>query len=215
MTKSIEEMWREGFVNESQLTAPKVNDLYNRKSENLVDKLQYMFAVNIKAIIIGALIMLPVFSLIGAPLLGIYICLLLTPLVVIAKKELAKSHQISKGQSSFDYLNNFNNWLNDSIKSYAFYYKFFYPLFFIGMATQGVMSNAGGKVISVLMEKLPTDLLIFGQPYYLILGISLITAIIAYFSEALYRLDLNIVYGRQFKKMEELLSDMHALRNQS
>jgi hypothetical protein len=31
MTKSIEAMWKEGFVNEACLTAPKINDLYNRK----------------------------------------------------------------------------------------------------------------------------------------------------------------------------------------
>ncbi|MCG7532011.1 hypothetical protein MHM98_11755 [Psychrobium sp. MM17-31] len=213
MTKSIEEMWKQGFVNESQLTAPKVNDLYNRKSENLVDKLQRMFAINIKAIIIGALIMLVVFSLIGAPLLGLYICLLLTPLVLMARKELAKSHRISKGQSSFEYLTNFDNWLKGSIKSYAFYYKFFYPLFFIGMATQGMVSKAGGKVISVLMEKMPTDILIFGQPYYLIIATALMTAVIAYFAEALYKFDLNSVYGRQFKKLDELIEDMKTLRS--
>ncbi|MGB0835911.1 MAG: hypothetical protein ACPGR2_15465 [Psychrobium sp.] len=213
MTKSIEEMWKQGFVNENQLTAPKVNDLYNRKSENLVDKLQRMFAINIKAIIIGALIMLVIFSLIGAPLLGLYICLLLTPLVLMARKELAKSHRISKGQSSFEYLTNFDNWLKGSIKSYAFYYKFFYPLFFIGMATQGMASKAGGKVISVLMEKLPTDVLILGQPYYLIIAAALMTAVIAYFAEALYKFDLNSVYGRQFKKLDELIEDMKTLRS--
>ena len=31
MTKSIETMWKEGFVKEEQLIAPKINDLYNRK----------------------------------------------------------------------------------------------------------------------------------------------------------------------------------------
>jgi hypothetical protein len=49
MTKSIEVIWKEGFVNEAHLTAPKVNDLYNRKSQNIVDKLQSMFAINTQA----------------------------------------------------------------------------------------------------------------------------------------------------------------------
>ncbi|OIQ46538.1 MAG: hypothetical protein BM565_11130, partial [Gammaproteobacteria bacterium MedPE] len=79
MTKSIETMWKEGFINETQLDVPKVNDLYNRKSQNLVDKLLNMFAINIKAIVIGSIIMLIGMSLIGAPFLGLYICALLTP----------------------------------------------------------------------------------------------------------------------------------------
>ena len=29
MTKSIEAMWKEGFVNEANLSAPKIHDLYN------------------------------------------------------------------------------------------------------------------------------------------------------------------------------------------
>ena len=81
------------------------------------------------------------------------------------------------------------------------------------MVTQGVMSKAGGKVIALMLEKFPTDILILGLPYYLAGIISLAFLIITYYADALYRLDLNIVYGRQFKKMEELLSDMKTLRN--
>lgn len=213
MTKSIETMWKEGFINEAQLDAPKVNDLYNRKSQNMVDKLLNMFAINIKAIIIGAFIMFILMSLIGAPFLGGYIFLLLTPLVFIANKELKKSHNISKGQSSFDYLVNFDQWLKASIKTYAIYYKFFYPLFFIGMATQGIVSNAGSRIIGLLLESFPTEFFILGLPYYLIIAMVIATLLVTYYAEALYRLDLNIVYGRQFKKMEELLSDMKTLRN--
>ena len=36
MKKSIETMWKQGFISEGELIAPKVNDLYNRKSQNLV-----------------------------------------------------------------------------------------------------------------------------------------------------------------------------------
>jgi hypothetical protein len=212
MTKSIEAKWKEGFINENQLVAPKINDLYNRKSQNIVDKLQNMFALNIKALMLGSLIMLVMMSLIGAPFLGLYICLLLLPLIIIAKKELNKSFNLSKGQSSYNYLMSFNLWLNSSIEAYARYYKVFYPMFFLGMAIQGIVSKAGGKVIALFVEKIPTDILILGLPYYLVVAVVVITMIVARFAEALYRLDLNIVYGRQFKKLEELITDMNELR---
>jgi hypothetical protein len=213
MTKSIETMWKEGFVNEAHLSAPKINDLYNRKSQNIVDKLQNMFAINIKAIIVGSVIMLIVMSLVGAPYLGLYICCLLVPLIIIAKKELKKSVDLSKGQSSYDYLRSFNDWLKSSIRMYSGFYKIFYPMFFLGMAIQGIVSEAGGKLIALLVEAVPTNVIILGQPYYILLALALLILIVARYAEALYRLDLNIVYGRQFKKLEELITDMEELRN--
>lgn len=212
MSKSLELMWKEGFVSETQLSVPKINDLYNRKSQNIVDKLQDMFAKNIKALLIGSAGMLIVMSLIGAPFLGIYICCLLAPLIFIAKKEHKKSVNLSKGQSSYDYLISFDDWLKSSIQVYARYYKIFYPMFFLGMATQGVLSKAGGKVIALIVEKVPTELYILGQPYYILIGLGLITMLGFKYSDAIYKWDLNIVYGRQFKKLNELIADMEELR---
>ncbi|NQZ90242.1 MAG: hypothetical protein HRT54_21980 [Colwellia sp.] len=212
MTKSIETMWKDGFVNEANLTAPKINDLYNRKSENIVDKLKNMFDINIKAIMVGCVIMFVMMSLIGAPFLGLYICVLLLPLIIIAKKELKKTVNLSKGQSSYDYLMSFNTWLQSSIDTYAGYYKIFYPLFFLGMAVQAVVSKIGGKLIAMLVEKIPTDIILFGLPYYLIVAIAIVILFFARYAEAIYHWDLSIVYGRQFKKLEELIADMEELR---
>ncbi|OKY26962.1 hypothetical protein [Thalassotalea sp. PP2-459] len=213
MNRSIEAMWKEGFINEPNLAAPKINALYNLKSQNIVDKLQSMFALNIKALIIGSIIMMIMMSLIGAPFLGLYICCLLIPLVIIAKKELAKSTSLSKGQSSYDYLLNFDHWLKSSINTYAKYYRLFYPLFFIGMVTQALVSKAGGKIISLIMQKFPTDIVLLGIPYYLIIIITMLLLLVIKYSDALYRLDLNIVYGRQFKKLDELIADMKTLKS--
>jgi hypothetical protein len=134
------------------------------------------------------------------------------PLIIIAKKELKKSVDLSKGQSSYDYIMSFNNWLQSSIKVYSGYYKIFYPMFFLGMATQAIVSKAGGKLIALLVDALPTSIIILGQPYYILLALALLTIIIARYAESLYRLDLNIVYGRQLKKLDELIIDMEELR---
>jgi hypothetical protein len=107
----------------------------------------------------------------------------------------------------------FNNWLKNSIKAYSDYYKIFYPLLFLGMATQGMVSKSGGKLIALLVEVFPTETIILGQPYYILVALALLTLIVAKYAEAFYRLDLNIVYGRQFKKLEELIADMEELRN--
>jgi len=38
MEKSIETIWKEGFLESDALVAPKLNDLYNQKSIHIVDK---------------------------------------------------------------------------------------------------------------------------------------------------------------------------------
>ncbi len=212
MAKSIEMMWKKGFVKEAHLTVPKINDLYNRKSQNIVDKLMSMFSINIKAVMIGGLVMLGMMSLIGAPFLGLYICCLLIPLIILSNSEIKKSVNLSKGQSSYDYLMSFDKWLKSSIETYSGYYRVFYPMLFLGMATQGIVSEAGGKLISMLVEVFPTDLVLLGQPYYLLATITVLTLIIMRYSTALYHWDINIVYGRQFNKLEELIADMEELR---
>jgi hypothetical protein len=208
-------MWKESFIKEGSLTAPQVNDLYNRESQNIVDKLQNMFTINIKAILIGCAIMLVMMTLIGAPFLGIYICCLIAPLLVLAKKELKKSVNLSKDQSSYDYIMSFDSWLKNSTKVIASYYRIFYPMFFLGMAIQGVVSETGGMLMTKLLVSIPTDILIFGLPYYVVIVIAAITLVFAKYAETLYRLDINIVYGTQFKKLEALIKDMKALRNES
>ena len=211
-SKTIESMWQNGFLNEKEIIAPKVNDLYNRKSQNIVDKLQHMFKININAIIGGCLVLLVVFGLIGAFWLAVYMCLLLTPLILIARKELDKSLNLSKGLSSYEYLTNFNNWLKESIKTYEAYYQWFYPLLVIGMAVQALSSKLGGELITFLLNKFPTEWVVAGVPYYILIVMAVLTLIAAKGAKALYRWDLNMVYGKQFNRLEELIADMEELR---
>jgi hypothetical protein len=51
MEKSIEAIWKEGFLNEKSLVAPKINDLYNQKSKDLVDRMKRMYRNNLIALV--------------------------------------------------------------------------------------------------------------------------------------------------------------------
>jgi hypothetical protein len=109
----------------------------------------------------------------------------------------------------------FDSWLKSSTKVIASYYRIFYPMFFLVMAIQGIVSETGGVLIAKLLVALPTDILMFGLPYYVVIVIAVITLVFAKYAETLYRWDINIVYGTQFKKLEALIEDMKALRNES
>ena len=56
MEKSIESIWKEGFLDNDALVAPTVNDLYNQKSEHIIEKFKRMFRINLKALVAGAIV---------------------------------------------------------------------------------------------------------------------------------------------------------------
>ena len=51
MEKSIENIWKEGFLKSDALVAPKINNLYNQKSIHIIDKFKRMFKINLIAIV--------------------------------------------------------------------------------------------------------------------------------------------------------------------
>ena len=62
MNNSIEKIWKEGFLSNDALIAPKINDLYNQKSKNIVDKFEVVFKWNLIGIIIYAALVLVVLT---------------------------------------------------------------------------------------------------------------------------------------------------------
>ena len=47
MEKSIETIWNKGFLDSDTLVVPKLNNLYNKKSKTITDKLKRMMKINI------------------------------------------------------------------------------------------------------------------------------------------------------------------------
>ncbi len=86
MEKSIESIWKQGFLNSDALVAPKLNNLYNQKSIHLIDKFKRMFKINLNAIVIGSLLFLGISFLIGIPFMGIGFFLTLSIIVIVNKK---------------------------------------------------------------------------------------------------------------------------------
>ena len=85
MEKSIENIWKEGFLKSDALIAPKINNLYTQKSIHIIDKFKRMFKINLIAIVAFSFIFLIVSFFIGIPITGIIFFVTLTVLVVINK----------------------------------------------------------------------------------------------------------------------------------
>lgn len=212
MKQSIEQIWKKGFVDNNALVAPKINDLYNKKSQNIVDKLGRMFKYNLIGIAIGALILLVVLTYKGAPILGGFLCFLLMSLVVIGKQQLNTLSDIDKNVSSYQYIKAFDSWLKGLMDEYIKIYTYLYPLAFVAVMVRLAISEDGKKIISDTANHFPEQLLIMDTPWFIVLAVTVLAALLAYFAGPIYRADMYSLYGRSMKKLDEVIADMEELR---
>lgn len=209
MSKSIESIWQNGFIKSVDTAVPKVNNLYDKKSDDLVDKFSDMFKLNQRMVLLMASVLLAVLVFIGAPVLGVLVALMFIGLVAVGRKQLVELQKIKKDSDCYCYLVSFNNWLQSAIDKYAKIYRFFYPLLFVLCGLRLCYS----ELLTQFFNDLGLEPQVIGLPL-LALGVILLVAIVLGLSgSALYRADVNLVYGKQIDKLKELIDDMEQLRN--
>ena len=86
MEKSIEQMWNNGFLKNEKLLAPKLNDLYNQKSQLVIDKLKRTYTIDNKSMIPLAALVFGISAFFGYYLLGIYLMLITLVLFFLNRK---------------------------------------------------------------------------------------------------------------------------------
>ena len=113
MEKSIESIWKEGFLKKDALVAPKLNNLYNQKSKHIIDKFQRMYQINRIAIAAFALIVLPVSFISKLPYLGVLMFIAFAIIIAVSGRFMKKLKAINTGDTSYQYLNSFNEFIKD------------------------------------------------------------------------------------------------------
>jgi hypothetical protein len=218
MEKSIENIWKEGFLKSDALVAPKINNLYNQKSIHIIDKFKRMFKINLIAIVAFSFVFLVASFIIGIPITGIIFFVTLSVLVFINKKLLNDLEKIDLGISSYQYLKAFNQWINKQVSINKRFSRLLYPIIFMSLILGFWFKDAEGiplgeRLVSEILVGFPDTYLIFGIPLIGIVIVLLILVLLAFFGGRIYKWDLNIVYGRLFKKLEELMTDIENLRS--
>jgi hypothetical protein len=217
MEKSIETIWKEGFLKNDSLLAPKLNNLYSQKSIDIVDQFKKMYKVNRIAILVLAFIFLPLSFITKIPYMGIAMFLLFNVLAAVAQKFSKSLDKIDKTVSSYQYLISFDNWVKEMISVNTKLSRFVYPYVFITMACGFWFGSIGGdvpgdKFLNLFISRFPNSYLIFGFPLILIIVAITIISLLAYFGEQIGKWDLNLIFGRILKKLDETLADMDELR---
>ena len=122
--------------------------------------------------------------------------------------------QIDKTVSSYEYLKSFDSWMKIQISSYTKFYHYFYPLFFLGIVIGVYFSVYWDVILSDLLIAFPSASMMMGIPLIVLIPVAIITALLAVFGGALYRLDLDIGYGNVITKLDDIISDMEELRSE-
>ena len=214
MEKSIESIWKKGFLKEDALIAPKVTNLYQQKSKSIVEKMQRMFVLNFYYIIGLAAFFLAGSFLLKAPIPGIFVTSLFVVIIYMGYHENKKMIRIDQSVNSFQYLKDFDLWRKNAISAYGKLYAFFYPLFFLGLIVAIWQSPILNKPLRHIMANHPDMKLLYGIPIYWLIIAGTVVLLSAMFSQKLYQLDLNLVYGRVFKKLDEIIQDIETLSNE-
>jgi hypothetical protein len=96
--------------------------------------------------------------------------------------------------------------------------RLYYPLFFLSVVVgfwfidaEGV--SLGQRLVGEVLYGFPDIYMISGVPLIGIVFVIIIAGLLMLFGGRIYNLDVKIVYGRMFKKIKELITDLEALRS--
>jgi hypothetical protein len=212
MKKSIEEIWKEGFLNEKSLVAPKINDLYNQKSKHVVDKVIRMFRVNLIFIVSMSIVYPIMHYFLDAIWQGVAISVLLLLTAWYSERQKRSIKTLDHGATSLEYLKSLDRSLKDTFSKNEKILRFAYPLYFlIGISTMWSAWNKG-PITSKMYQKYPDVIFIGSVPLFVWIIAGVATLLMLYFSGRIYRWDVRLMYGRVFDKLEETIAEMEKLK---
>jgi hypothetical protein len=217
MEKSIESIWKEGFLKKEALVAPKINDLYNQKSLHLIDRFKRRFQINFWYVIGLALLHLTLGIIAGVPLIGIFLFFLFVPLIIKSQKSWQSLKQVDKSRNSYSYLTSFYQWLQNSMAGFGRIYQFFYPLYTVGLILAIFFTGffevfLGDTLFNTIMNDPDIGRTTF-WPVLFALPLLMVVWGAAFYSKRIYREDVRAVYGGLTHRLKELIADMEELRN--
>jgi len=212
MTDSIEDIWKKGFTENGDLMPPEIDNLYNKKSNHIIDKFKRMFKINLIVLLLFSIGMLIYLIVDGREIIGFIMFLLFNLYVVIGKTQLDSLEKIDKNQDSYHFIKSFDHWLKNTISYNSKIARFFYPPTFLACVAL-VWFNDNTKNETLINFKNDPDVyMVMGLPVFWTLAVLAISLIIVYFSKHIYIWDFKLVYGRVMTKLDELIADMDDLR---
>jgi len=215
MEKSIEDIWKQGFVGKREIVVPKIENLYNQKSFHIMDKLHKMGRFNILLLVAFAVIM-PIYGVLTSQphWISILFFLLFGVPAVHTYVKMKELKNLDLTDDSYHYLINLRNWLQQQFKTNIRYSRYFYPLALYAAASMIWFAKGREKLMYFLIEKEFTSLTDIELTLLFWGSASLVAIIMGVFAKKIYKFDVGLLYGNLFKKLNEVISDMEEIRKE-
>jgi hypothetical protein len=213
MEKSIETIWKDGFLKNDELLAPKLNNLYHQKSKHIIAKFNRMFKRNLIALVLGSMLFLIYAIFFDMLILGIGTFIIFNAIVIVNKRLMNSLKKVDKNVSSYQYLKAFNGWMKDQLAINKKLARIYYPLFFILVVVSIWFSGNFQISLSEILGNPHQIYLVNGFPVFWLIPVILIASILAIFGDKIYNFDVNLIYGRVFRKLNDMIADIEELRN--
>ncbi len=213
MKNSIENMWKEGFLAEGALDLPKINQLYEKKSQLIIDKIKSRFQFNLKFIIVMSIAIPLIYFFLDALWQGIAISVLLLATAWFSKRQIESIQAVETGQNSYDYLKSFQNWLHTLLLKNGSVIRFTYPIYFLIVVSMIFSSwTSQEELVLLVTERFPNVTLIADIPLIAWVITGMITLLMLLFSKQIYQFDVRLMYGGIFDKLDATIKEMETLR---
>lgn len=201
MEKSIENIWNKGFLDETKLIVPKINDLYNRKSKLVTDKMKKTMFIDHWSMVPVTIAGLAYLLYLGSIWVSIYFFVLMCLLFIHNRILYRNILKVDQTADSYLYISTFYNFIKKAVRSYTKMFAFLFPPFILPI--YWVMFRDKPWYNELLNESIG-HLIFYGSISMVALSIIGVAA---------YRLAVKLVYGRMLGKLKNIIKDMEELRS--
>jgi hypothetical protein len=203
MEKSIEEIWSEGFLDNNALIAPRINNLYNQKSQLLIEKFKRIIKMDqISILPLGVLLMIG-FSIWESVLLGGYVLILVIALFVLNQSKLKALNKIDCLANSYQYLSEFKKYFKSTIAYYTKLIGLGMPLTILPVYWYLFQNSDKYEQI---IAKFHWAFIVF-----VFAGLGIFLALMGI---AVVKMSSKIMYGSLLNMLDELIADMDELQKE-
>lgn len=200
MEKSIETIWKEGFLKDNELSTPKLNNLYNQKSQLVLEKIKRAMKIDNKGLIPLAILCIGGFSYTGYFFIGFYLMFLMMGLFFLNRNKIRELEKINIELDNYHYLLAYRTGIKKMVKFYIRLLGFGLPV--VVLPGYWLFFRNTEMYQEFISE---TEM-------FIVLVILLLTIVISVMGIFIYWITTKMIYGNLLKKLDGILKDMEALK---